>query len=123
MSEEGNNRRSRGPWTEHSAGGAQDCLYHDTSCHCLRWKEGSDISSRRLSLGSDRSGCTAFPGSGRRFAPSPSYFFEGIVTYMALNIVAFRGRMEKHRGFESNSEQSSEGVRFYYCVWPLYSKN
>lgn len=42
---------------------------------------------------------------------------------MAPDIVAFKGRVEKHRGFESYSGQNSEGVHFYYCVWPLYSKN
>lgn len=99
--------------------------YHGTSRHRLQWKEGSDFdfSSGRLPSGSDRSGCTVFPSSGRRFALFPSYFFEGIVTYMAPNIVAFKGRVEKHSGFESYSGQSSEGVHFYYCVWPLYSKN
>lgn len=46
-------------------------------------------------MGSDRSGCTVFPQQWQEVCSVPSYFFEGIVTYMVPNIVAFRGRVEK----------------------------
>lgn len=95
MSEEGHNGRSSGSWTEHSAGGAQDCSR--TTALLVTAFDGK----KEVMLA--REGCLWAPigqaaqcqaGSGRRFALSPSYFFEGIVIYMALNIV--EGRVEKH---------------------------
>lgn len=99
MSKEGNNGRSKGPRTERFAGGAQDCS------RPVALRATAFDGKKEVTLAVE--GCLwapigqaaqCFPGSGRRFALSPSYFFEGIVTYMALNNVAFRGRVEK-QGF------------------------
>lgn len=50
----------------------------------------------------------------------PPTFLKGLLPIWRLTLWKEEWR---NTGFESYSEQSSEGVRFYYCVWPLYSKN
>lgn len=98
MSEEGNNGKSKGPRTERSAGGAQDCS-HPLALHATAFdgKKEVTLAVEGCLWAPIGQAAQCFPSSGRRFALSPS-FFEGIVKYMVPNIVAFRGRVEK-QGF------------------------